>query len=180
MLAGCSSGDKDDDATQTTVDDGGGEESDGTTTEPTEEDDEAGDDGDEGESGGGFGTGSLCALMAEEAVEAALGMPVQVGIDTAAECTYDQERSDEALGVALVALEDGGPDQFEFDRTTPLGGGEIEDVPDLGDAAIYDTGFDILRVLVGDQIVTFSVIDFNVADKKAAAIALADELVSNL
>ena len=183
VLAGCSSGD-----------DGGGEATEApgdgddtaietTTTAEDGADDESDDGSDEGsddEAVGGLGTDSLCSLLSEDVVEDVLGSSVQVAVDTAEECTYDQERTDEAIAVATVALEAGGPDQFEFDRTNPIGGEVIEDVPGVGDDAIYGTGFDILRVLVGDQIVTFSVVDFNVTDKKGAAIALANELITNL
>jgi hypothetical protein len=93
---------------------------------------------------------------------------------------HDQESSAEHFGVLGVGLEDGGPDQFEFDRTHPVGGGFIEEVSGVGDAAIYQDGIDMLRVLIGDQIVTFSIIEFTVTDKRGAAIELANELISNL
>jgi hypothetical protein len=104
---------------------------------------------------------------------------VQVGLDTATECGYDEE-STEAFSVADIALENGGPTQFEFDRTHPVAGGTLEEVSGLGDGAIYQPGLDMLRVLIGDQIVVFSVIDFNVTDKKGASIELANELIANL
>jgi hypothetical protein len=175
VLASCSSSGDDDDSGATDATADGGEQTEEASTGST-----TGENGTDAESGSSFGTGHLCELVPEEVVEQVTGISVQVGLDTASECGFNEESSGNAFSVANIALENGGPDQFEFDRTHPIGSSTIEEVAGVGDAAIYDTGFNLLRVLIGDQIVVFSIIDFNVTDKKGAAIELANELIANL
>ena len=150
-----------------------------TTTAETTTADETTEAGD-GEAASGLGVDHLCELVPEDVVEDVLGISVQVGNDTADDCTYDQERSDEALAVVSVILEAGGADQYAFDRSHPVGSSVLEDVADLGDQAFYDTGFQMLRVLAGDTIITVAVIDSNVTDKQGTAIELAAAVLGNL
>ncbi|MGQ0804295.1 MAG: hypothetical protein ACT4PI_10595 [Actinomycetota bacterium] len=93
-------------------------------------------------------TGELDVLAAAD-IEAAVGLPVSDGLTEGGSCDFAV--GDSTLSVTIERSDDPAA-AIESDRSTTA---DVEDVPGVGDEAIYEPGLDVLYARSGDILVRF-------------------------
>ncbi len=124
----------------------------------------------------------LCTIFPKADAERLTGIALQPGEDTRSDCTYDRADSADHIAVVTVTLDAGStqPNQYDFNRSHPIGGETLTDVPGIGDKAYYSPGFKLIVAIKGTNLIHVSIVDSSIADPKPVEIQIAQLAFTNL